>query len=86
MSKAAAKPAAPETCPVIYIGPTIPGVAKENTVYSNGMPEALAAKAEEVPAVKALIIPVEKLAVASAELKNPGSAMSVVYNKAKNKL
>lgn len=84
MSKAvAAGKAVAVSWPLIYIGPTIPGVAKENTVYNNGLPETLSKKAEEVPAIKALIIPVEKLAAASVELAKPGSALSIVYNKIK---
>ncbi len=72
-------PKEPQT--VIYIGPTIKGVATEGTVYNNGIPPELEEKARVVPAVKALIIPVEKLPQANTELAKKGSALSILYQK-----
>jgi len=70
-----------ESGTVVYIGPNIPGVAKQGTVYNNGLPGALMEKAKEIPAINALIVPVEGLARANAELARGGSALSIIYNK-----
>ncbi|MGL5435997.1 MAG: hypothetical protein ACRDBO_11440 [Lachnospiraceae bacterium] len=70
---------------VVYIGPSIPGIAKQGTVYNNGIPEPLADKAKEIPAISALIVPVERLAQVNAELAKAGSALSILFNKVKEK-
>lgn len=68
---------------VVYIGPTFPGIAKQNTIYNNGIPAGLARKAKEKPVVASLIVPVSQFAAASAELVKDGSALSILYKKAK---
>lgn len=64
---------------VIYIGPTIPGAVAQNTVFNNGITAALAEEAEKLPAIKSLIVPVEKLAAAQKEIKINNSALTVCY-------
>lgn len=76
--------AEPESGTVIYIGPDIPG-AKQYTTYNAGLPDALKEKIKEHPFFKSLVIPVEKLAQASAELAREGSALSILYRKASGK-
>ena len=79
--KAAAK--APEKQPgiVVYIGPDIPG-AKQYTTYNNGLPDALKDRAKAQPFFSSLIVPVERLAQANAELAKEGSALSVFFKRA----
>lgn len=82
--KAKAAPAAQEAEIVVYIGPDIPG-AKQYTTYNAGLPDALKEKIKEHPFFNSLVVPVEKLAKASAELAKEGSALSILYRKASGK-
>lgn len=66
---------------VVYIGPTIQGVARKNTVYNNGLPKGLVELQETMPILKNLVIGVDKLREARRDLGNPSSALSVVYKK-----
>ncbi len=51
----------PETGPAAYCGPTLPGVARQYTVYRNGLPAPLAEAAERNPALRGLIVPLDRL-------------------------
>ena len=82
--KAKAAPAAQEAETGVYIGPDIPG-AKQYTTYNAGLPDALKEKIKEHPFFNSLVVPVEKLAKASAELAKEGSALSILYRKASGK-
>lgn len=82
--KAKAAPATQEAETVVYIGPDIPG-AKQYTTYNAGLPDALKEKIKEHPFFNSLVVPVEKLARASAELAREGSALSILYRKASGK-
>lgn len=76
--------AGPESGTVIYIGPDIPG-AKQYTTYNAGLPDALKERIKEHPFFNSLVVPVEKMAQASAELAREGSALSILYRKAGGK-
>ena len=82
--KAAAKEPEKQAGIVVYIGPDIPG-AKQYTTYNAGLPDALKEKIKEHPFFNSLVVPVEKLAKASAELAKEGSALSILYRKASGK-
>lgn len=82
--KAKAAPTTQEAETVVYIGPDIPG-AKQYTTYNAGLPDALKEKIKEHPFLNSLVVPVEKLARASAELAREGSALSILYRKASGK-
>lgn len=69
---------------VVYIGPDIPG-AKQYTTYNAGLPDALKEKIKEHPFFNSLVIPVEGLAKANAELAKEGSALNVLYRRASGK-
>ena len=84
VGKAKAAPATQEAEIVVYIGPDIPG-AKQYTTYNAGLPDALKEKIKEHPFFNSLVVPVEKLARASAELAREGSALSILYRKASGK-
>ena len=90
MSEAAEKKQAPRKAAkapekqqgiVVYIGPDIPG-AKQYTTYNNGLPDALKDRAKAQPFFNSLIVPVERLAQANAELAKEGSALSVFFKRA----
>lgn len=68
--------------PKIYIGPTIPGVARNNQVFEGGiLPSALTEKKKEIPAIGALIIPVSKLASADMQLRTENSNLNIFFKK-----
>lgn len=72
-----------ETKPLIYIGPTVPGIARNNQVFTNGeLPKELTVKIEEETAIKALIIDVDQLAKADQQIKKENTALNVFYKKA----
>ena len=79
--KAAAKEPEKQAGIVVYIGPDIPG-AKQYTTYNAGLPDALKEKIKEHPFFNSFVVPVEKLAKASAELAKEGSALNILYQKA----
>lgn len=82
--KAKATPATQEAEIVVYIGPDIPG-AKQYTTYNAGLPDALKEKIVEHRVFESLVVPVERLAKASAELAKEGSALSILYRRASGK-
>ena len=79
--KAAAKAPEKQAGIVVYIGPDSPG-AKQYTTYNNGLPDALKDRVKTQPFFNSLIVPVERLAQASAELAKEGSALSVFFKRA----
>lgn len=79
--KAAAKEPEKQAGIVVYIGPDIPG-AKQYTTYNAGLPDALKEKIVEHRVFESLVVPVERLAKASAELAKEGSALNILYQKA----
>lgn len=83
-AKAKAASATQEAETVVYIGPDIPG-AKQYTTYNAGLPDALKEKIKEHPFFNSFVVPVEKLAKASAELAKEGSALSILYRRASGK-
>ncbi len=47
--------------PMAYCGPDLPGIARRYTVYRNGLPAPLAEAAERDPALRGLIVPLDRL-------------------------
>ena len=82
--KAKATPAMQEAETVVYIGPNVPG-AKQYTTYNAGLPDVLKEIIKEQPFFNSFVVPVEKLAKASAELAKEGSALSILYRKVSGK-
>lgn len=74
--------AAPVPVTVIYIGPSIPGVVTTNTIFNNGISTELETLKGKLPAIKELIVPVDKLVAARAKLRDRKSATSICYEKA----
>lgn len=74
------KPTEP-TGPLVYCGPTIKGIAKQYTTFSDGiLPEALAEKAQAIPAIRALIVPLDALAQTRLSLGDKGSTESIIFS------
>ena len=55
--------------PVVYGGPSIPGVANQFTTYTNGIPEAVAAAIEKNPPMGGLVVPLDQLPDAMKKLR-----------------
>lgn len=54
---------------VVYVGPTVPGVANQNTFYSNGIPTPLTEAITKNPAMGGLVIPLDQLPDAMKKLR-----------------
>lgn len=67
---------------VIYIGPSIAGVAATGTVYRNGLTPQLQKAVEEMPALNMLLVDVGKVVQARSSLRDKSSGMSICYRKA----
>lgn len=66
---------------VVYVGPSIRNIASQNTVYTNGIGDALQQKVNEFPFMKGLIVPVSEYAPALMEI-NRGGVLSMLFKKA----
>ena len=79
---AAAVDKAPTVQAVAYCGPTIKGIAPQYTVFVDGLPDKLKEKVEQVPLLKALIVPLDKLAEMRVKLEQDGTRENILCNKA----
>ena len=62
---------------LMYIGPTIGGVAKSGAVFSGGLPKKLEKLAEEKPVIKSLIVPLSKIVQAKKAAGTEGTVEAV---------
>lgn len=84
------KEAVPRTAPkkkgvegtVVYVGPDMPGIAKQYAVFNNGLPEALKEFIKDRPVFRQLVVPVGQLTQVNVELGKEGSAMNALYRRA----
>ena len=67
---------------VVYCGPTIRGVAKEDTVFIDGIPAALQEMVDRCPAMRHLLVPTSAIAQTRTELRDASSTVSIFYSKA----
>lgn len=65
----------------IYIGPSIPGLVRENAVFKDGLPKAVSERKEKDKNFARLLIPVDKVMEAKKQLKTEGSVLFVSYSK-----
>ena len=54
---------------VVYCGPTIPGVARQYTTYTGGIPAPLTEAIQKNPAMEGLVIPLDQLPEAMKKLR-----------------
>ncbi len=64
---------------VVYCGPTITGLVKQNTIYNNGLPKALEAAVAERPALAGLVVPLEDFPQAMAQLRGKTGKIYTLY-------
>lgn len=67
--------------PLVYCGPTIKGIAPQYTVFTDGMPEKLKEKVEQVPLIKAMLVPLSKFAEMRVKIEQPGTRENILYKK-----
>lgn len=72
--------------PVVYVGPTVQNIVVANTVFNNGITEALKNKCAAFPALATMTLPLSEYSQALAELRNPTSALSLLYKKIEEEL
>ena len=70
------------TGPVVYCGPTIPGVAVQYTTYTNGTPAALAEAIKEKPVLGGLVVPLDKLPEVRRQFHAGAGRYYTLYRKA----
>ncbi len=64
---------------VVYCGPTVPGVAKQFTIYKGGTPAPLAEAIQKNPAMGGLVIPLDQLPDAMRQLREGSGAVYRLY-------
>lgn len=67
---------------LVYVGPSILGVAYHNTVFNNGVPQELQTAMDEEPAFKNLLVPIGQLAAVGSDIANKRGAAYIFYEKA----
>ena len=72
--------------PVVYVGPTVQNIVVANTVFNNGITEALKIKCDAFPTLATMTLPLSEYSQALAELRNPTSALSLLYKKIEEEL
>ena len=76
------KKTAQATGPVVYCGPTVPGVAVQFTTYTNGVPTALEEAIKEKPFMAGLVVPLDQLPDAMNKLRKGYGHIYRLYRKA----
>ena len=69
---------------LVYCGPTIPGVVRENTAFQEHMPQSIHDFAEKCPTVTSLIVDLAEFPKARRAVRTPGTALFGYYNTVKN--
>lgn len=77
------KKAVEPTESVVYCGPTIPGVAKQYTVYMAGVVSPMLATAAEIsPTIQGLIVPLDQLPIAMRQMREQSGSIYTLYRRA----
>lgn len=70
----------------VYVGPTIPGVIKINTIFNNGIDERLAERIKSQPELGGLLIDINNLSDAQRQITLKKGAYYSLYCKVKKSL
>lgn len=70
----------------VYCGPSVKGVARQYTVYSGGLPEAVNDFIAKHPLAAQLIVPVSRFADMRTKLETKGSKEMLIYNTLRSEL
>lgn len=66
---------------VVYVGPTIPGVATRNVTYSE-VPESIQQAAKAAPYLLSLCVPIKRLGTALRQIQGKQGGIYTFYQKA----
>lgn len=80
------KAAQAESTTYIYCGPTIVGLVKQYSLFTGGIPEQLAEAAAKNAAIKALILPVDKLQEARKQINARSGAVYALYKRVQEQI
>ncbi len=72
--------------PCVYCGPSVHGVARQYTVYSGDVPQALEEFLAQHPAARGLMVSVEGFAGMRRSLETAGTREAALYQKVKAEL
>lgn len=72
--------------PCVYCGPSVRGVARQFTVYHEGIPDALKEFIKEHRAAKGLLVSVERFAKVRTRLETPGTGEYILFRKVRAEL
>lgn len=67
---------------IVYVGPTIPGVANRNTVFDGSLPQSLQTAIQETPIIGNLVIPISRLSDALTQIRTKSGSIYTIYQKA----
>lgn len=63
----------------MYLGPTVPGLIKENVIFRDTLPERVSERMKSDKSFARLVVPMEKVMDARTQLDKEGSVLSVAY-------
>lgn len=69
-----------QTPTVVYVGPSVPGVANQFTFYREGIPNALAEAIRAKPAMEGLVVPLDSLPAAMKSLREKTGSIYRLYH------
>ena len=72
--------------PSVYCGPSVRGVARQFTVYTGDIPDALADFIEKHPAANGLVVAADRFAETRRNLGKSGTAEAILYEKVKSEV
>ena len=75
-----------DTGSYVYCGPSVRGVARQYTVFRNGLTDTVKEFCAKHPIAKALIVPADQFAEMRIKLETKGTAETLIYNKLKSEL
>lgn len=70
----------------MYIGPTVPGLIRENVIFRDELPKAVFDRMGKDKCFKRLIIPMDDVMDAEKQMEQEGSVLSVAYETVKKTL
>lgn len=70
----------------VYCGPSVRGVARQFTVYTGELPNALKAFLEKHPAAQGLVADMDAFAKIRSRISIPGTAEKILFDKIKSEL
>lgn len=64
---------------IVYVGPTLTGVAKEGTIYLNGVTPQLEEARRKLPEIEEFVIPLAEYEEVKRRIRDPQDALSQIY-------